>query len=731
MGSANFLQRSFQVVEDEIGRRLASTRVDDEVYQSYLSGANAAALQRISGQSLAFVRQIGGGLLAKLDASFDPNADEQELELLADRRVLFGLRNGESPAATMDWLAFHKSQEIGGALIFDQSRPKDAAEYSKSLSDKLAGAGPDAPVVLLVHATAPMGRENGHDARRPAYAPGAPAHIKEDPGPLDPWHAPFGETILLESLRRRFLSKAAAVAFVHVSDLLLTENGVTAFDRAIAAPGEVIPLAGREVYPWRLRGGSNAPFHDHIYVRVNENRRLTRWCLAPKTLTDHAAWRVIRIAGAPVVQGEPAQFIRAMGVAFPGVPVSKLVDKSALVEDHAASSALRTGRAAPLRRQKRKKPLKKETRGVTIVSTMKNEGPFILDWIAHNRVIGVDNFLIYSNDCSDGTDKLLDALAREGIIEHRNNPYRTSGGVPQHAAFRAAEREKIVRNAGWILTLDVDEYINIHVGEGRLADLMAAVPDANVFSMPWRLFGSGDRIEFEDSPVSQQFRECASEHTPRPHQAWGFKTLYQNSGLFKRLGVHRPRGFDAETRGGINWVDGSGRPMPASLWRAGWRMTEACWGYDLVTLNHYAVRSAEMFLVKRDRGRVNHVDRDQGLPYWFRMNHNSSEDWSIDRYSDRVAEERNRLAALKGVAEAHSESVDWHRSRISELLKNSDNRLFFNTLTGNRMRRLSRMLDHFGSNVFLCGPQVIPDEVLSRNPSENWQFTIRGGERQD
>ena len=43
-------------------------------------------------------------------------------------------------------------------------------------------------------------------------------------------------------------------------------------------------------------------------------------------------------------------------------------------------------------------------------------------------------------------------------------------------------------------------------------------------------------------------------------------------------------------------------------------------------LNHYAVRSAESFLVKRDRGRVNHVDRDQGLNYWFRMNHNADSD---------------------------------------------------------------------------------------------------------
>ena len=46
---------------------------------------------------------------------------------------------------------------------------------------------------------------------------------------------------------------------------------------------------------------------------------------------------------------------------------------------------------------------------ITAVTCVKNEGPFLLEWIAFNRLIGVTDFLFYSNDCSDGTDRLLDA----------------------------------------------------------------------------------------------------------------------------------------------------------------------------------------------------------------------------------------------------------------------------------------------------------------------------------
>ena len=33
---------------------------------------------------------------------------------------------------------------------------------------------------------------------------------------------------------------------------------------------------------------------------------------------------------------------------------------------------------------------------------MKNEGPYIVDWLAHHRVVGIDQVLVYTNDCEDG-----------------------------------------------------------------------------------------------------------------------------------------------------------------------------------------------------------------------------------------------------------------------------------------------------------------------------------------
>ena len=79
-----------------------------------------------------------------------------------------------------------------------------------------------------------------------------------------------------------------------------------------------------------------------------------------------------------------------------------------------------------------------------IVTTMKDEGPFILEWLAYHRAIGFDDFLVYTNECSDGTDTLLELLQSKGIVQHRDNPYRDMGLKPQHAALQSAEQEDVI-----------------------------------------------------------------------------------------------------------------------------------------------------------------------------------------------------------------------------------------------------------------------------------------------
>ena len=46
-----------------------------------------------------------------------------------------------------------------------------------------------------------------------------------------------------------------------------------------------------------------------------------------------------------------------------------------------------------------------------LFSCMRNEAAYALEWVAYHRMIGFERIVICTNDCTDGTDALLDALA--------------------------------------------------------------------------------------------------------------------------------------------------------------------------------------------------------------------------------------------------------------------------------------------------------------------------------
>lgn len=674
--------------------------------------------------------ETGGPVRLRLNgAEVDVAAGPAETGLFRGLNVGVAVRNGESAEVVLDWLRYHATRHgMQAALIVDQARPGSDKGFARKLEAKAGGIAGLQRVVVL-SCDIPLGLQDTGPEAHPMNTPGAPGKDRMDAPAPDAWSAPLGELLIYEIARARFLAEARAVANIDVHDLL-APGETSIFDRAVASKTGCIQLSGQPCYPWRLRKKKPAGFADHICVQFDAKKARMRWCVAPQKAGPDAVWRLIRVVGTAPDPEDGARFFRFMALRHKTGKVSDIVPKTSLVENEVLlrlSEEYFGHKPVRIPAEKLGQPSPGRSR-TAIITTMKNEGPFILEWLAYHRAIGVDDFLIYTNDCSDGTDSFLDLLQARGLVQHRDNPFRDTGLKPQHAALQAAEKEPLIRAADWLICMDVDEYINIHAGDGRLEDLFAAAGDANMIAITWRLFGNADIDAYRDVPITQAFTRCAPQLIRKPHQAWGFKTLFRNQGIFKKLGVHRPKGLKPQLWEQIRWVNGSGEALPKSMYRNGWRSTTSTFGYDLVTLNHYAVRSSESFLVKRDRGRVNHVDRDQGLAYWFRMNNNAEEDRSIHRMLPALRAEMGRLLADPEIAAAHAACVDAHRAKIAALRATETYAAFYRELSGQRLQRLSRLHAHFGANVFLAGPEVVPDEVAERDPEEKFFFTVDKGE---
>ncbi|MDN5787975.1 glycosyltransferase family 2 protein [Pseudorhodobacter sp.] len=307
---------------------------------------------------------------------------------------------------------------------------------------------------------------------------------------------------------------------------------------------------------------------------------------------------------------------------------------------------------------------------ILCVTSVRNEGPFLLEWIAHLRGAGVTDFLIYSNDCEDGTDQILALLDAAGVITHVPQ-ILTEGERPQWTALRAAWKHPLRKACDWALVCDVDEFVNIHAGNGRFDDLFAAVP-ANTQGMllPWRLFGSNNRVWFEDLPVTEQFTASMTEAANYPIAATFFKSIFRLDGPFNQFGVHRPRQKNPDKTENPVWVDGSGQVMP-DIFNANPNRLSLFGlpnGRALVECNHYSLHSAESFLVKRARGLPNRITKPIDLSYWVERNFNTVANTSIFHMRAATLQALVALRAIPDVQPLHEASVDWHKAKFQALM---------------------------------------------------------------
>lgn len=299
---------------------------------------------------------------------------------------------------------------------------------------------------------------------------------------------------------------------------------------------------------------------------------------------------------------------------------------------------------------------------------VRNEAPFLVEWIAYHRLIGITDFIVFSNDCDDGTDALLDRLADQGVLRHIRHQAQPGKSV-QWMALQALGQQRAAKGFDWVLFSDIDEFPMIHRGARRLPDAIAAMADTvEAIALPWRLFGANGVASFHDLPVTAQFTRSAPADLFHPVAGRFFKTLFRPD-RFLKAGVHRPK----QRKSGACpvWADGSGNPLPESFAAADDRLIlpGRTTGRDIIEMNHYSVKSAESFLVKVARGLANRQVKSIDLSYWVGRNFNTVENTAILAWSDALRQEMAALQALPGIAALHETACRWHRARFAALVR--------------------------------------------------------------
>ncbi|GHT46929.1 hypothetical protein AGMMS49965_24750 [Bacteroidia bacterium] len=232
-------------------------------------------------------------------------------------------------------------------------------------------------------------------------------------------------------------------------------------------------------------------------------------------------------------------------------------------------------------RYKRDKKLKPSdfTHYLSIVAIVKNEAPYIAEWIEYHLLVGVEKFYIYDNESTDNLKEILEPYINEGIVGYTFYP----GRKKQIPAYDDAV-ERLKYTSYWVAVIDLDEFI-VPVSASNVSTWLHDFEGVAGVEIDWLIYGSGGHQKKEPGLVMERFK-AHSKFDFDDNKC--FKTIINPRSVFHYVTPHHAQHYDGKSvdshkEEGVGF--GCRNPL-----------------YDAIRINHYFCKSIEEYHIKMNRG---------------------------------------------------------------------------------------------------------------------------------
>jgi len=261
-------------------------------------------------------------------------------------------------------------------------------------------------------------------------------------------------------------------------------------------------------------------------------------------------------------------------------------------ERRGSATAARTGKAGRAgsagtadagRGGKAPRPLIERGRfDVAVMAILKDEAPYMEEWLCHHLAIGVDHFFLYDNGSSDELHEVLKPYADHGIV--------TTVYFPMRGLQRDANNH-VVRFFGatteWIAYVDIDEFL-VPAADEPIGAIMSRFADAEQVLVSRKEFCFSGHRTPPAGLVTERYT-MVSQNVPRMgSSAILAKPIIRPAGI-ARVGIH-----SAETVNGRT-VNTAAEPTSEAA-----TVIEDP-SYANLQMNHYFTKSWQEFQAKRSR----------------------------------------------------------------------------------------------------------------------------------
>lgn len=256
---------------------------------------------------------------------------------------------------------------------------------------------------------------------------------------------------------------------------------------------------------------------------------------------------------------------------------------------------------------------------LAICAIIKDEAPYLMEWLEYHFVKGVEHFFIYDNESADGSTEFLRMYARDGLITLIPWPGKST---PQNSRQLAAYKH-CVKTFGhftkWLACIDADEFICTK--DQTIPEVLDDYSIYSAVAAHWVLFGNNGHDKKKEGLVIERFTK--SEGTADRHVKSIIRPRhFRNTGKDVHHFIMDGRVVDENKIVLPEWYALGAERIPNTAKK--------------IWINHYITKSTEEARKRFNRKRI-----DTGEPRDFHVhfpahNKNNKRDESAFVYADAV-----------------------------------------------------------------------------------------------
>ena len=263
---------------------------------------------------------------------------------------------------------------------------------------------------------------------------------------------------------------------------------------------------------------------------------------------------------------------------------------------------------------------------VAVVAIMKNEGPYVKEWLDYHILAGVEHFYIYDNESPDNLKEVLQPYINDGLVTYKFYP----GKARQYEAYNEAVQEYRFF-CRYMAFIDADEFIfpqnNKSVPE-VVDEILEKYPSAGGLAVNIFTFGSNfqEHANYREGVLRRFTRRAPTDFCPLMPELNNLPggTAHVSSIVNPRKVHHFGSPHFAYYLDGYQAVNSNGGVVPLFYNNPP--------TVDKIVMNHYPVKSKEEYLKKINRGTADNKTNIYNMEVFKKNDHNEVFDDGILRY---------------------------------------------------------------------------------------------------